>query len=110
MTSPSADVYEVPGYQNPYVLTLPRGSLVSAVPEEGQPWEAADTGLGWDAMPEMEEAPQEPGGFGMAVDPYGEEADIPPVLPEIHVNLDAEYFRWKDGEGGRGEEGKAFSF
>ncbi|MCI9532468.1 MAG: hypothetical protein HFH38_12180 [Lachnospiraceae bacterium] len=77
---------------------------MSAVPEEGQPWEAADTGLGWDAMPEMEEAPQEPGGFGMAVDPYGEEADIPPVLPEIHVNLDAEYFRWKDGEGDGGQE------
>lgn len=42
VTSPSADVYEVPGYQNPYVLTLPRGSLVSAVPEEGQAgWQQA---------------------------------------------------------------------
>ncbi|MCI8466000.1 MAG: C40 family peptidase [Lachnospiraceae bacterium] len=36
VTSRSADVYEIPGYQNPYVLTLPRGSLVAEVPDEGQ--------------------------------------------------------------------------
>ena len=40
VTSPSADVYEVPGYQNPYLLTLPRGSLVASAADEGQAgWE-----------------------------------------------------------------------
>ncbi len=34
--SPSADVYEMPGYQNPFLFTLPRGSIVAAAPGEGQ--------------------------------------------------------------------------
>ncbi|MCI8549664.1 MAG: C40 family peptidase [Lachnospiraceae bacterium] len=34
--SPSADVYEMPGYQNPFLFTLPKGSIVAAAPGEGQ--------------------------------------------------------------------------
>lgn len=36
VTAPSADIYEVPGYQNPYLMTLPRGSLVASVAADGQ--------------------------------------------------------------------------
>lgn len=41
--------------------------------------------------------------------PYGEETEIPPIPPEIHVNLDAEYFRWKE-EGEKNEEKKERRF
>lgn len=36
VVSPSADVFEVPGYKNPYLFSLPRGSLVAASDQEGQ--------------------------------------------------------------------------
>ncbi|MCI8506108.1 MAG: C40 family peptidase [Lachnospiraceae bacterium] len=42
VVSPSADAYEIPGYQNPYLLTLPRGSLVGSAVDEGQAgWQQA---------------------------------------------------------------------
>ena len=56
------------------------------------------------------------GGMGVGMDgqdrgsaPYGEEAEIPPIPPEIHVNLDAEYFKWKE-EGEKNEEKKERRF
>ncbi len=36
VVSPSADVYEAPGYQDPYLFSLPRGSLVAAGDPEGR--------------------------------------------------------------------------
>ena len=41
--------------------------------------------------------------------PYGEETEIPPIPPEIHVYLDVEYFKWKE-EGEKNDEKKERRF
>ncbi len=56
-------------------------------------WAGADTGADWNGLSNQ-------GDWGAAGDSEGEGADLPAIPPEIHVNLDAEYFQWKEGEEG----------
>lgn len=67
-------------------------ALSGELPEQAQPWGGTEGGVGWKGNLEYSEQ----GDWG--------EGDLAAALPEIHVNLDAEYFQWKEEEeGGKGE-------
>ncbi len=78
----------------------------SPSPMQGWPQDSASlpAANGYDASPSIQLGwgAEEARGSGIdqetAGKAYGEEAGLPTLPPEIHVNLDAEYFRWKEEE------------
>lgn len=79
---------------------------MSNAPEQAQGSANLPAANGYDAFPPIQIGWGAEGTGGVGTDPktvgkaYGEEEGLPEIPPEIHVNLDAEYFKWREGEEG----------